>query len=262
MSRIGQANPRTGPYERAPRPVVGYAMDYPAGFRTGRHAHPRAQLLYAISGVMRIETDAAGYTIPPGSGLFMPAGVPHEVRMDGAVAMRALFLRADAARAAPSGTTVIAISSLLRELILAACAEPVVWDRKGRGRHLVALVLDEIGRADARARALALPAPRDARLRRVTEALRADPADPRDLPDFAAAAGASARTLARLFRRETGMTFPQWRRQLRMTEALARIAAGDSPARVGAAVGYASAPAFGAAFRAAFGVTPGKIRAG
>lgn len=260
MSRIGQANPRTGLHERAPRPVVGYAMDYPDGFRTGRHSHPRAQLIYAIAGVMRIETDAAGYTIPPGSGLFMPAGVPHEVRMDGAVAMRALFLRADAARAGPGRTTVIAVSALLRELILAACAEPVVWDRKGRGRYLAALVLDEIGRADARA--LALPAPRDARLRRVTEALRADPADPRDLPDFAAAAGASSRTLARLFRRETGMTFPQWRRQLRMTEALARIAAGETPARAGAGVGYASGPAFGAAFRAAFGITPGKIRPG
>jgi AraC-like DNA-binding protein len=90
----------------------------------------------------------------------------------------------------------------------------------------------------------------------VAGALIADPADPRDLDGYAATAGASVRTLARLFRAETGMSFQQWRRQLRMTEALARIARGIPPARVAAAVGYASIPAFGAAFRETFGITP------
>ncbi|HEY4041833.1 MAG TPA: helix-turn-helix transcriptional regulator, partial [Rhodopila sp.] len=69
-------------------------------------------------------------------------------------------------------------------------------------------------------------------------------------------AGASVRTLARLFRAETGMSFQQWRRQLRMTEALARLAQGVPAARVAAGVGYASVPAFGAAFRETFGATP------
>jgi AraC-like DNA-binding protein len=107
-----------------------------------------------------------------------------------------------------------------------------------------------------------VPAARDARLRRVTEALHADPSDNRDLAQHADAAGASARTLARLFRRETGMSFDQWRRQLRLAEAAARLAQGESPARAAAAVGYASGPAFGAAFRAAFGTTPGQVRVG
>ena len=90
----------------------------------------------------------------------------------------------------------------------------------------------------------------------MAKALVANPADPRDLDDFAKVAGASVRTLARLFATETGMSFRQWRRQLRMTEALALIAQGIPPARVAAAVGYASAPAFGAAFRETFGTTP------
>jgi len=53
----------------------------------------------------------------------------------------------------------------------------------------------------------------------VAATLVADPADPRDLDEYATIAGASVRTLARLFRAETGMSFQQWRRQLRMTEA-------------------------------------------
>jgi AraC-like DNA-binding protein len=66
--------------------------------------------------------------------------------------------------------------------------------------------------------------------------------------------------LARLFRRETGMSFHAWRRQLRLTEGLAALAQGKAPARVAASVGYSSGPAFGAAFRAVFGTTPGRSR--
>ena len=39
----------------------------------------------------------AAFVVPPGRALWVPAGLPHAVAMQGAVAMRALFLRADAA---------------------------------------------------------------------------------------------------------------------------------------------------------------------
>jgi AraC-like DNA-binding protein len=240
--------------------MVGYASDYPAGHNTGRHAHPRAQLLHATDGVMRVATDHALFIVPPGAGLWVPAHEPHAVTMPAGLRMRALFLRADAARAGPVAVTVIAVSPLLRELILAACDEPVMWDARGPVRHVAALALHEIRRAATRP--LSLPAARDPRLVRVTVALLADPADARGLEEHAAMAGASARTLARLFRRETGMSFQQWRRQLRLTEALAQLSQGAAPARAAASVGYASGPAFGAAFRAAFGTTPGRSRRG
>jgi AraC-like DNA-binding protein len=245
---------RLRPFEQAPRPMAGYAHDYVSGHETGPHRHPRAQLLFATAGVMRVTTEAALFTVPPGTGLWVPADTLHAVHMDGAVQMRALFLRADAAASGPAVTTVIAVSPLLRELILTVCGEPVVWDAQGPIRLVAALALHEIGRAGTRP--LSLPACRDPRLVRVASALIADPADPRDLDAFALLAGASVRTLARLFRAETGMSFQQWRRQLRMTEALARIAQGLSPARAASAVGYASVPAFGAAFRETFGTTP------
>jgi len=259
MAMLGQALSPTGqarlrPFERAPRPLVGYSTDYPDGHGTGRHSHPRAQLLFAIAGVMRIATDRALFVIPAGTGLWVPADVQHEVRMDGAVAMRSLFLRADAAAAGPVDATVIAVSPLLRELILTVCNEPVVWDARGPIRLVASLALHEIGRAAARP--LSLPACHDPRLRRVADALVANPADPRDLDAHAEAAGASVRTLTRLFRSETGMSFQQWRRQLRMIEALALLGRGEPPARVAAAVGFASVPAFGAAFRETFGTTP------
>lgn len=244
--------------EAAPRPLVGFAYDYPDGFTTPQHAHQRAQLVYAVSGVMRITTAAAAYMVPPSTALILPADFPHAIRMDGPVAMRVLVLRDDAATRAGSGPAVIAVSPLLREVILAACVEPLEWALHGRGHFLTELALDEIARATAMP--LGLPMPRDARLRRAVAALLAHPADPRGLEALADIAGASSRTLARLFRAETGLTFRQWRLQARMTEAMGALSTGATPARAAAIAGYAGQPAFGAAFRALFGMTPGQAR--
>lgn len=240
------------------RPLAGYAHDYPEGHATGRHGHARAQLLCAAAGVMRVTTDRTGFVVPPGRALWVPARLPHAVEMRGPVAMRALFLRADAAITGPAEAAVLTVSALLRELILAACAEPPEWDPHGRAAHVAALIVDEIGRA--RRLPLGVPAVRDARLRRLAHALAADPADSRSLEGWAAAVGASPRTLSRLFRAETGMSFGRWRGAFRVAEAAARLGRGDPPARVAAAVGYASAAALGAAVRASLGVTPGALR--
>jgi len=256
--RTASGSERLRPFEEAPRPLVGYAYDYASAHDTGWHQHPRAQLLHATSGVMRVATREALFIVPPGTALWMPARTSHVTRMPTGLAMRALFLREDAAHAGPGAVTVVTVSPLLRELILAACEQPVMWDEDGPVRHVVALALHEIGHAATRP--ISVPACRDPRLVRVTEALLADPSDMRGLEAFAETAGASSRTLARLFGKETGMSFQAWRRQLRLTEALASLAQGATPARAAASVGYTSAPAFGAAFRGAFGTTPGQSR--
>lgn len=245
------------PQDAVDRPLVGFVRDYTAGEAIPRHAHVRAQLLYATGGVMRIATDAAAFVVPPGRALWVPGGVAHRTAMAGPVAMRALFLRDDAARAGPPDVQVLAVSALLRELVLAACAQPLDWDPAGRGGHLAALILDEI--AAAPTLPFGVPEPREPRLARLAAALRDDPACSLTLDGWGARVGASARTLERLFRRETGMGFARWRQSLRLAEAAALLAQGVSPARAAAAVGYASAPAFGAAFRAAFGATPGRL---
>jgi AraC-like DNA-binding protein len=241
--------------DRVDRPLAAFARDYAEGETVPRHSHDRAQLLYATTGIMRVMTDAERYMVPPGRALWLPAGLPHAVAMPRGLAMRALFLRADAARDLPERPAALSVSPLLQELILAACAEPLEWDQDGRGGHLAALMLDEIRRAPVLA--IAVPQPRDPRLLRLTAALAADPASTLTLEDWAQRSGASPRTLRRLFQAETGLGFARWRQALRLAEAAALLAAGTTPALAAAAVGYASAPAFGAAFRAAFGTTPG-----
>lgn len=207
MSLNGQIRLRDIPADRVDRPLAAFARDYAEGEETGLHVHARAQLLYATHGLMRIATKAARFVVPPGRGLFVPAGLPHAVRMDGPVAMRALFLREDAAHGTPSHPQAMLVTPLLRALILAACDEPLEWDAAGRGGHLAALIVSELRRAATLP--LAVPEPRDARLLRLTAALHAAPATGLTLDGWAEGCGASARTLRRLFLAETGMGFAQ-----------------------------------------------------
>jgi len=70
--------------------------------------------------------------------------------------------------------------------------------------------------------------------------------------------GASARTLQRIFRAETGMTFGTWRQQLRLGHALQALGAGSSVTSVALDAGYASVSAFISAFRHTYGQPPAR----
>jgi AraC-like DNA-binding protein len=143
---------------------------------------------------------------------------------------------------------------LLRALILEISDLPTLYDETAADGRLVAVLLDRIRATTVEP--LHLPDPSDPRAARVAAALRDDPGSKRGLADWGQFGGASARTLARLFRRETGLTFGRWRNRLRLQEALYRLAEGASVTEVAYALGYDSAGSFVSMFRNALGVTP------
>jgi AraC-like DNA-binding protein len=232
------------------------AKDFPDGHHIAPHCHERAQLIFAADGVMTVTTAEGSWAVPPQRGVWMPGGVTHEIRMAGAVAMRTLYVREDAAATLPRGVRVIAISALLRELILRACALPLLYDETGPAARVISLILDEI--AALPTLGLDLPMPRDERLQRICRALRADPGSTRTLEDWARECGASSRTLARAFVRETALTFADWRQQARLLDAMARLAAGQPITRIALDLGYESPSAFAAMFRRALGASPSR----
>lgn len=235
-----------------PRPIALLARDYAAGQRTGPHSHPRHQLLHAISGLMTAATADGTWFVPPGFALWIPAGIDHDITMHATVEMRSAYVSTDQiGRALPDECRVIAVSPLLKATLLALLDEPLLYDEAGRGGHLAALALDEI--AQAAATAFVLPLPRDRRLARLCAALLDAPGSDLDIDGWADRAGVSRRTLTRLFRTETGLSFAAWRRRLRLLQAQARCAGGEPLARVAADLGYRSLPAFRAMARRELG---------
>jgi len=246
-----------GEFDRAPRPVAAKASSYADGDSTQVHRHGRGQLLHAVRGIMRIETTYAAWLVPPARALWMPPREVHKVTMRGHVEMRTLFIDAAAATALPVRPTLVEVGGLLRELILAALEEPVRYDENARGGLVARLILTELARM--RERPLDVPMPHDARALRVAQALLEEPAIALDLDSWAERAGASRRTLARVFRAETGLSFAEWRARLRAIDGLARLSAGTPVAASAAAVGYGSPSAFSAMVRRLLGEPPRRL---
>jgi len=235
-------------------PVFTRATDYPEGYVVDWHRHTRGQLVYAVLGVMMVAAQGGQWIVPPTRAIWMPAGVSHMIRCVGVVHMRSLYIPPAAAPQLPACAQAVGVSPLLRELIQAATEVETPYTDDSRDGRLMRLLLDELHALPVLP--LHLPQPADERLKRICERIAAQPDDVSTLADWAVALGVDAKTIQRLFARETGMTFGQWRQQARLLHGLERLALGDKVVDVALALGYDSPSAFAAMFKRQFGEPP------
>jgi AraC-like DNA-binding protein/quercetin dioxygenase-like cupin family protein len=233
------------------RPVRLIARDIEASELLAAHSHAWGQVTYALDGVVRVTVANSSWIVPPMRAIWIPPHVMHEAASLERARLRTIFVYADLAPFQDSHCRVLDVSPLLRELIVALS---LVEGGGPRECMLSALFLDELARSATLPIKVALPS--DKRLKALCEMLIADPASQTTLDQWAKHAGASARTLARLFERDLGMSFGQWRQQVRLAHAAPLIARGLPLSRVAAELGYTSQSAFSAMFKKTFGQSP------
>ena len=226
-------------------------------------SHARGHLVYAARGVLSVHTERGTSIVPANRVAWTPTGFTHYHRAHSDTDMRILFLPASLARLAPGHPAVFMVSALAREVLLALTG-PRNYDsavpnygRAARDR-LRRVLVDELH--EAHEQPLQLPEPRDDRLQAIAQMLYEQPADNTSLAELGQTIGASARTLSRLFHNELGMTFYEWRTQLRIYHALVLLADGHDTAHVAHACGWANPSGFIAAFSNTIGTTPGRYR--
>jgi AraC-like DNA-binding protein/quercetin dioxygenase-like cupin family protein len=240
----------------APQPMIGLEFEFPSGGGVELHAHPYGQIVFGGEGIMCVETPRGAWVVPPHRAVWVPAFTPHEVRLRSSFAMHNLLIAPHHASGLPGRCEPLAVSGLMRELILRVADSHASVRRSGRIDSYLELIRDEFTLADEQPLALALP--RDRRLARLCTQLLREPANNRSLEEWGELVGASARTLSRLFRQQLHMTFDEWRRHVRLREALHRLAEGRSVSSVANELGYDNASAFIEMFRKALGRTPGQ----
>ncbi|UJX41375.1 helix-turn-helix transcriptional regulator [Desulfovibrio sp. JY] len=238
-----------------PRPVYPRSETLPAGSVSRAHAHPFGQLSFAGEGVLLVRTETGSHVAPPQRAVWVPPGMAHEVAASRRSEMRGLYIGWDQDIFRPLQCLVLSVTPLARELILAVCALPVLYDEHGPDGRLVAVLLDQL--ASLPVADFSLPWPKDPRLTNICQALTDSPDDSRTASAFAKSAGMTERTLGRLFLGQTGLTFGNWRRRARLLASLSLLESGKSVTTTAIECGYDSTSAFIAAFREAFGITPG-----
>jgi AraC-like DNA-binding protein len=98
-----------------------------------------------------------------------------------------------------------------------------------------------------------LPLPSDRRLAKLTS--HPDQMPP-ELQVLEEAVGASGKTITRIFQKETGMSYQQWRQQWRLMRAIELLATGRSITYTAAELEFSSDSVFISFFRKMLGTTP------
>jgi len=216
------------------------------------HDHEWHQLTFATRGHLEVITATARHLVPSDRAVWVPAGTLHTEVMRAPVSMRSIYV----ARAALAGGALrtIAVSSLLRALILHITKLGALDRKVPEHARLIGVLLDQLAAAEDVA--LALPSPRDPRARRFAELVTRAPGDDAPIAKLAHRAGASVRTLERCFIAETGLAVGEWRRRVRLFHALRLLEGGAPVTEVALEAGYASTSAFSQSFKKMFGRSP------
>ncbi|MFQ3459982.1 AraC family ligand binding domain-containing protein, partial [Bradyrhizobium sp. UFLA01-814] len=194
-----------GQLQQVERPLAAMAASYPNESTSARHAHRRDQFILQTAGVTSMMTERGHFVVPPGHGLWIPAGVAHQSRAWGEVEIQTIYVTPDRIRNAPATCRLIRVSALVEALMEEAVHMPTRYDPEGRDGRLVDFLLDEIGRMPEVS--LHVQVPPDPRLAAICEAVLVDPSSDLTLDEWADRCQLSRRTLTRLFRRETGQSF-------------------------------------------------------
>jgi AraC-like DNA-binding protein len=273
------------------RPVLGARFRIGGSYTGPFHSHRKAQLFFATEGVITVDARDGLWVTPPHRGVWIPSEVEHTVRGTGIKDINCIYIEPEFASRMPGTCSVIGVTPLLREMILRVIAiDEEFEDRRAAasgGREtekaegeassqrpagsldaspphlgagdldlLRAAMLEELRQAPRDPGML--PMPTERRVRRVVEAMIQQPGSRRTLAEWGAIVGASQRTLARLFLRETGVSFGQWRQQLDVALAVQMLCSGEPVQRVADRLGYDTPSAFIAMFRRVMGRTPAR----
>ncbi len=245
------------PTGKPQRPISMLYRKLPPLSVVAAHSHNWGQLVYASTGVLDVTTPSGRYLVPPHRAVWVPPEHPHEISSLHGAEISSVYITIDEAQSLVNHCYVLEVSLLLRELILEALRQPSEYEWLSSEGRLFRTLRDQV--IGANPVPLHLPLPSDSRLQKICTELQNHPERKRNLEQWGEFAGASSRTVQRLFLKETGLSFRSWRQQLRLQIALQRLATEKhSVTRIACDLGYESSSAFISMFQQQLGVTPGE----
>lgn len=246
------------PFEPETKPIYWFNDVFPANSWSRPHTHLWGELAFVAQGCIVVCTETCNWLAPPQRAVWIPPGMRHEWYVPCMTRDCSLWIDQRVFMNIPrfGQCHVIELSPLLREIINYLCPKKCNYGNDSNGR-LISVLLDQLLEQQVSCDPLAMP--RDHRLVELCTALLTTPGEDISLAQWANRLGMSERNLGRLFRRETGTSFRNWRKLQRMQTAHSRLCKGESVTSVALDCGYSSVSAFTATFRQIFGLTPGKV---
>jgi AraC-like DNA-binding protein/quercetin dioxygenase-like cupin family protein len=240
-------------------PVMIKMTKMSKGYIDKWHKHSWHQIIFPIQGILQTKVVDTQFIVPHNGAVFIPANTEHESFVMIDTTFIGIYLNPEKNKEYPLDIKCIAVEPFFRELILYLQKITKSADKNIEIMvRLLDVLFDQVGSAETFNLQLALP--KDRRLRIIFDMLNNNPQLATSLPQWAEKVGASERTLSRLFMKELNMSFPLWRRHLRLVKSLHLLEASTSIQEVAYDVGYNSDSTFIAAFKNTFNQTPQQFR--
>lgn len=246
------------PFTQMPREIYWFNDSF-QGFTWSRsHVHLQwGEFAYVRSGCMVMCTAQGNYMVRPDCAVWIPPGMPHGWYIPCDSWDCGLYIVPEAVQVpAFASCSVFSVTPLVRELILHLAGRPWPYEDQ-QTADIVRVLLHLVRELPLRENPLVMPA--DPRLIELCATIITNPGTAYSLEKWGHLLGMSTRNLSRLFLREIGMTFRQWRQHIRLEHARSRLQQGESVTSVALDCGYSSVSAFIERFREKFGITPGQI---
>ncbi len=225
------------------------------------HSHDRAQLIHSLVGHLVVEVEDQAFLLTPETALWIPANVEHAVFAQDSVHYCSVFISVeltkglnDEVRTPPSRVHRVYMRPLLQQLAISAATFSQAKELDAQQTRLLEVLVDQIGNIEPCDLVLSLP--RDRRLNAIIPGLIAEPSLADDLTSIADKANVSARTVERIFKKETGYSYKQWQQRLILLRAIAMLKNGTAIKSIALELGYQTSSAFITMFKRIMKLTP------
>ena len=223
-----------------------------------KHRHSWGQFVYAHSGVLAVSTPLNRYIVPPEQGVWLLPEIDHEVTAISNVKLTSFYFDVSLLDELPDECCVLKVNDFLKALIKEADTIKSDYQWCSTDGRLLHLILDRLTQAPNEI--FQLPYPKDQRLLNLLSEIQLSPENNNTLGEWGKIVGASARTLSRLFKKETGLSYSEWRQRLNIQIAISQLSIGKSITSISLYLGYESPSSFIHMFKTKTGMTPSFYR--
>ena len=238
-------------------PLVGIGYDDYINLEEP-HAHKSAQLIYVSKGSFKLDIADKQFLVPSSNAIWIPSFMEHSACSTTKIHYRSLYFDVDYFTTLPKDMRVIGVSPLLKALIEKACLFSLDYLQNSPESRLGTVIVDEI--LSASTKPYFLPISHQSCVSDILAYVLAHLEEAHTAKTVAQNFAMSEKTMSRLFKRETGMSFGPWCLQVKLMKAIELLSADASTTTTAQSLGYSNDSAFIAMFKRLTGKTPSAFK--
>ena len=241
-----------------PSKVSFHYYSLQAKTQTLPHSHTWGQLHLIQQGLLEMEVEKKKLISPASYAIWTPAHKTHRAFNRTNIDYCAINICEQFSSKLPKHPCMIPLTPMLNTIINDFIERKITVIEAKEDRYLAYVLIDRL--AQAAPITNYLPVSEDRLLKPILIALEQDPADNKNLCEWAKQVFSTERTLARRFQSELHMSFNDWRQRAKLVKALSLLKQAISINEIAFQLGYSQGSAFIKMFRKMTGVTPQQYR--